>query len=76
MQLVNHNTSLKRAKVVGASPDFDPRWVFHEVEAAVRTDSRAVCDDNLFDILERVARHNDNPCYRLKAHDLLSRWGM
>ena len=75
MQMTSHNkSSPTRLRVVGAEPDFDPRWVFHEVQATVRTESRAVCDDTLFDIVERVARHNSNLEYRGMAHAILARW--
>lgn len=72
---LNHKKTAPRGHgVVGSEPDFDPRWLFREVEAALRSDSAAVFDDTLSDKLEKVARHNSNPKYRYQAQILLTRW--
>lgn len=59
---------------VAARPDFDPKWVFQEIESAANTDSMAMYDDTFSDILQNVSKHNANPVYRLKAAQLLVRW--
>lgn len=59
---------------VAARPDFDPQWVFQEIEAAAGSDSMAMHDDTFSDILERVSKYNANPDHRLTAARLLVRW--
>ena len=74
MDLNRNKTAPRGHGGVGSEPDFDPRWLFREVEAALSSDSAAVFDDALSTRLEHVARHNANPKYRHQAQVLLSRW--
>jgi len=61
-------------EVVAARPDFDPTWVFQEIEAAAGADSMAMHDDLFSEILESVSKHNANPTHRLQAAEMLVRW--
>ena len=70
MAELNYNKTALRGAVVGSEPDYDPRWVFREVQASLSSDSKAI-DDQMSDVLENVARHNANAGHRRTASALL-----